>query len=369
MKITYIITKADEIGGAQVHVRDLAVMAKSNGNEVEVICGEKGLLTEQLTLENIKVHIEPLLIRSIAPIKDLKAFVAIRRKLLASQPDVVTLHSSKAGVIGRFAACSAGIPCIFTAHGWAFAEGQPLHRKLVYIVIEKLMAPFAKKIVTVSTQDKELSLKYRVASDEKQVVIHNGVRKSPRCKSENDSAQAGPVKIIMVARFAEQKDQASLLRALATLKQLNWHLDLIGKGETEPTIKSLASDLGLTDKVTFWGEQQDIECRLLSSDIFTLITNWEGYPLSILEAMRSGLPIIASDVGGIREAIENRKNGFLIPHGDQNALCSALKLLILNQETRKAIGLSNRKDFEHRHTLELMYQKTFSVYEDVAHGQ
>ncbi|MEY0243211.1 glycosyltransferase family 4 protein [Providencia rettgeri] len=364
MKIVYIITKADEIGGAQIHVRDLSIAMTQLGHQVTVIVGEIGALTEQLEDSGINYIVEPKLIRNISPLKDIICTIKLRSILKQLSPDIVSLHSSKAGIIGRSALIGTKIPCIFTAHGWAFADGVSKQHKKLYIFIEKLFSKFCNKIVTVSNQDKNLAIKYKVASSAKQIVIHNGMP-DKSFEFSKKSKLSDTIDIICIARFSEQKDHTSLFKALAKITSLNWSLNLVGKGPLESEMKKLAKELQISNKISFLGERHDVSKLLSSSDIFILPSNWEGLPRSIIEAMSFSLPIIASDVGGVSEMV-SPSNGFLIPRGDINEMSSALRILIKNQDIRIRMGNISREIYCRSFNFQQMLDKTHNLYLQVS---
>lgn len=165
----------------------------------------------------------------------------------------------------------------------------------------------------------------------------------------------------MVARFAAQKNQAQLLDACAPLLQ-PYRLQFAGTGPTQPEIERRAELLGLTDRVEFLGDRSDVSAQLRQASIFALATNWEGFPLSILEAMRAGLPVVASDVGGVREAVLDGQNGFLIARHDTAAFTRALGRLLADADLRGRMARNSRRLFEERFTAELMLRKTLSLY-------
>ncbi len=361
MRICYVITRGDEIGGAQVHVRDLAELAQKDGHEVLVIVGEHGLFTQQLQELNIKFKVIDSLQRKISPLKDIRALYSLYLEFKKFDPNVITLHSSKAGILGRLAAKFSKHNTIFTAHGWSFADGIEGRKKKFYIMVEKIFAKCTYKIITVSEQDKNLAIKYNVACDDQQIVIHNGIK--PLTKCFEVMRESEKISLIMVARFSEQKDHETLLRALSNVKDMNWDLNLVGKGKLEYKYKKLVVELGIDKKVNFLGQRNDIAQLLAKSHVFILISHWEGYPLSILEAMRAGLPVIASNVGGNSEAVKNNVNGYLIEKEDIQGLTKSIRTLLESKDLREMFGNNNINEFREKHTVERMYQKTLSVYE------
>jgi len=359
LRILYLITRA-EPGGAQVHVNEL-LRGFGHRFELHLGAGEEGYLTEEAQRLGVKVHFVPSLVQPLNPRKDLRAFWEIRRIIRSLRPSLVHLHSSKAGLLGRLAAGLVGTPAVFTAHGWAFTDGVSWKRKVLAVPSEWLAARLGGRIITVSQNDYDLALRYRVASRRQMTVVHNGIPDVPyRARPE-----AKPVRIVMVARFAPQKDHSLLLRALAGLKDLAWELELIGDGPLLEEVRAEAHRLDLLNRVRFLGARRDVAERLSESQVFVLCSNWEGFPLSILEAMRAGLPVVASDVGGVREAVVDKETGFLVPRGDEVALRERLLQLITDAVLRAKMGRAGRKRFEEKFTVEHMLKKTLEVYETV----
>jgi glycosyltransferase involved in cell wall biosynthesis len=191
MKIVYIITRADEYGGAQVHVRDLSKWMTQHGHEVHVIGGQRGIVSEVIESNGIRFHEAPSLIRHIHPIKDLTSFFEVRKILKNITPDIISCHSSKAGLIGRFAARTIKKKAIFTAHGWAFTEGVSWKKKYIFRVLEWFMAFIGNHIITVSRFDKIIALQYGVTRAKNMTVVHNGMpyRPPPPNAHSNDIPQ------------------------------------------------------------------------------------------------------------------------------------------------------------------------------------
>ena len=362
MRVAYVITRADDIGGAQVHVSDLADHLRRTGHASVVISGRRGPLTERLEARGIE-HIEvPDLVRSIRPLSDLRAVLQIRRALRDWGPDLVSTHSSKAGLLGRIAARSLDIPVLFTAHGWAFTPGTPLVSRTAYRWIERAFAPLAARIITVSRYDAQLAAQAGISADRLRAV-HNGM---PDTDSVGRAELAGDEpRIVMVARFGPQKDHDTLFRALARLTDVPWKLALVGDGEGRPLAEARARELGIADRVEFRGRSDDVGAVLAESQVFALISNWEGFPRSILEAMRAGLPVVASDVGGVSESVEEGRTGLLVPRGDDRTLADRLRKLVDSPSERGALGREARHRFVEEFEFRTMAERTLEVYAEV----
>jgi len=356
-RIFYLITRS-EPGGAQSHVLELL---KGFNDQYELILasGEEGFLLEEARSLGIRIYLIENLQRNLSPGNDYKAYKEIVSVLKESRPDLVHCHSSKAGILGRLAAHSLGIKTVFTAHGWSFAEGTPLSRKLIGLLPERLLAYWTDYIITVSDTDRDLAIRYRISRPEKIITIHNGIADQPLSKVNKDSAK--PVTLIMVARFAAPKYYAQLIDAAATIKA-NFRLRLVGDGPLLEPMKKRAEELNLSDIVEFLGSRDDVDDLLADSDVFILVTDWEGFPISILEAMRAGLPVIACDVGGVHEAITDRTNGRLVPRGEIAGLKLAMQELISDKALRLEMGAQARQRFEQLFTTKIMLKKIEAIY-------
>ena len=359
MKLLYLITRAEH-GGAQTHLHEL-IDGFRGFFEMHLATGEEGFLTAEARRLGATIHIVPNLVQPISLIKDVRAIREIHTLIRQLRPTLVHAHSSKAGFLGRFAARAAGVPAIFTAHGWGFAEGVSWKRKLLASFAERLVARLSSGIITVSETDRDLALRYRIAQQRNMTVIHNGVSDT----SERSHPDAGDVvHIVMVARFAPPKDQALLLRALVG-QEKPFRLSLVGGGPNQTSVQTLAKELGLSGRVNFLGACGDVSRILAGANVFVLTSNWEGLPISILEAMRAGLPVIATDVGGVREAVIDGETGFLVDRGNLVMLRSRLLQLLGDPELRIKMGEAGRKRYLEHFTAERMLEATLQVYKDV----
>lgn len=362
MKILYLITRAD-LGGAQVHLLDLLKGLRSR-IDATVAVGEEGFFTDAVRDLGIEYRIAPDLVQPISLARDSRALTQVVRLIRKLKPNLVHAHTSKAGVIGRLGARIAGVPSIFTAHTWCFAEGTSWKWKLAGIPCERLAARFGSAIINVSEANRRLATRNGISDQRKLLTIHNGITDVPD-RAIPDLPEV-PL-IAMVARCVPQKDQALLLRALAAI-DMPARAIFVGDGETRITLEAESCRLNLRDRVEFVGERRDVEKILAASHIFALPTRWEGFPLSILEAMRAGLPVVASNVGGVAEAVVDSKTGFLFPSGDEDQFRARLRKLIESPTLRYRMGAAGRKRYETEFTLEVMLRKTLAVYQEILYG-
>lgn len=364
LSIAYLITRSDAVGGAHIHVLDLALRAVKDGHRVEVWVGGSGLFIDMLRNKGLQVRSFYSLVRPINPTKDLIALVRCVRELKRFKPDVLHTHSAKAGLIGRVAAWFANVPVIFTAHGWAFTEGIADRSRKFAMIMEKMAAHISDAIICVSEYDRKLALRLKVSDAELLTRIHNGVLDIPEGQRALH-ARKNVVRLVCVARLDAPKRQDILVDALATLNSRNWELELIGDGPLTDSLKAKVKALQLDKQVIFSGLCHDVPERLAMSDISVLISDFEGFPLSILESMRANLPVIASSVGGVSESVVDGVTGFLVPASDSTVLADRLHLLINNASLCKQMGNAGRKLYEREFSFDVMYMRTLDVYKRV----
>jgi glycosyltransferase involved in cell wall biosynthesis len=226
---------------------------------------------------------------------------------------------------------------------------------------ERLAARWCQRLITVSEAGARLAQQYRIAPPAKIVTIHNGI---PDC---SERAKLGPKPtpvITMVARFTEAKDHDVLLRAFACIAP-GPRLRLIGNGPLQESSENLARQLGIQDRVEFLGDREDVASLLATSDVFVLASKFEMFSLSILEAMRAGLPAIASDVGGNREAIVNGETGFLVPSGSATVLAKALSQILDSPDLRLRLGHAARQRFTELFDFAQQERLTRDIYHEV----
>ncbi len=357
--VLFVITRGDSIGGAQIHVRDLAVGVRARGWTVAVAVGTPGVFLDLLRDARIEYLLVPGLARSIDLWTDLKAIWEFRRLLRRRRPSLVACHTAKAGFVGRVAALLNGIPAQYTVHGWQFAEGISALQRAAVLLVEKFLGRFTRAIITVSDFDRRLAFRHRIGGPRRIVTVHNGM---PLLPAPEEFAGGATIRIVMVARFQPQKDHQTLLSALEALEDLPWKLLLVGDGPELDRWKAWVDARGWAARVEFTGLVLDVAPRLITAEIFVLASRWEGFPMSILEAMRAGLPVVASNVGGVAEAVSEGRTGLLVPVGDVAALVEALGRLLADRSLRREMGRLGRERFEAEFTVDRMIGHTERVW-------
>jgi glycosyltransferase involved in cell wall biosynthesis len=358
MKVVQLITGSVSFGGAEAHVRDLTLGLIGLGHTCSVIVGgPDGLLGRQLRAQGVPVFVVPPLQKALDPIRDVDSLFQLTSLLRRLKPDILATHTAKAGFIGRLVAKFIGIPCVFTPHGQSYVNrgnGQVIQHRLL---LERLALRTGATTILVSEAERQLATAHLRMDDRRVTVIHNGIPdRTPSPRNPN-----GPVRLTMVARFDHQKDH-TFLKGLSELVEFDWEVTLAGTGPLLPAVKSLARDCGISSRVHFVGESADVPGLLADSDVFVLISNLEAFPISILEAMRAALPVVATDTGGIREALIDGENGFLVARADSRDVTEKLALLIDSPDLRSRMGRSSRTRFLEKYQWTEMLNKTEALY-------
>ena len=354
-RVAYVITSS-EVGGAQSHVADL-LRALRGRIDATVLAGGDGPLfasaqaagagTVRLSLLDNAMSI----FKAIATLRQLKA--ALRRVA----PDLIHVHSAKAGALGRVAAWMLDVPVVYTVHGFAFKPAAPLLRRAASRFAEWCLAPLTTHLICVADSERTLAAALPVSAA-RVSVIHNGipdvmVRAEP----------GGPMRrIVMVARFATPKRPDIVIRAFARANLDNCELVIAGDGPTRAAMRSLADELA-PGRVSLPGNVDDIAGLLASAQLFVLASDHEGLPVSILEAMRAGLPIVASDLPGIREEFGTTSAGLLVPGNEEAAMAEAFVALAGDPARRGAMSQSARIRWGEAFGVEAMAEATWQVYQ------
>jgi glycosyltransferase involved in cell wall biosynthesis len=356
-KILYVVTRAER-GGAQTQVLEL-LQSTRGYFEAALATGETGFLTDEAQALGVPVFPVKHLAAPFKPLDDLRAFAELSKIIRSYRPDLIHAHSSKAGILARIAARFHRTPCVFTVHGWAFSQGVSFRRKCLALPAEWLAGSLGAAIITASEFDRDLALRYSICNPDRITTILAAKSDDPT----RANPEAGdPPAITMVARFCPQKDHLTLLRALSEVKT-PFRLRLAGDGPMLDRARITAEQLGLMSKTDFLGNCSHIADLLSTTQICALISRYEGLPVSILEAMRAGLPVIATDTGGVSEAVRHNWNGLLVERGDYSQVRAAFETLLQNPAMRAEFGRNSRRAFERNFRVETMIERTFALYE------
>jgi glycosyltransferase involved in cell wall biosynthesis len=352
-----VITLA-EVGGAQSYVASL-LPALADRFDVTVAASGPGPLVDAAAASGARFIPLDHLRRRISPWRDLVALLELVRLLRRERPEIVHANSSKAGILGRVAAYLAGVPIrIFTVHGWAFSAHSGVSSRL-YRWADRLVRPLTTATICVAESERVSGVRAATCDPGRTVVIANAVEvaAAPRAAHEGD-----PPQIVSVGRLQHPKDVATLVRAARGLPAGAFRLALVGEGPDRPRVEEEVDRLALGDHVHLYGERGDVRELLARSDVFVLSSRSEGMPVSVLEAMAAGLPVVASRVGGVPELVVDGVTGILVRPGDEHELGQALGRLIADAGLRRRLGAAGRARAEERFDLEPFWRAHLALY-------
>lgn len=366
-KILHIITLS-EIGGAQ-KVLYLIVKYLKNDFDITVATSAGGELVNWIRDLNVRVYEINELERNISLKNDIISFFKIYKLIRNNKFDVVHCHSWKAGVIGRLAAFLAGTEKIyFTVHGWSKLNSNSKIVKLIYLFIEKVLGYITGRIICVCDRDKQLGISLNIASSDKILTIYNGIEKSIYNGNADIKLELGvPSNSIVIGTVARLAEPKMLIETVDVMKELfckieNLYFIWIGGGPQFNHIKQYIDRSNISDRFLLTGQKEEVHKFLKIFDIYILLSGYEGLPISILEAMNIGLPVIASNVGGICEQVYEDINGYLIEN-DLEGFHDKVLSLIENKEKRTLFGNNSREIFESMYTIDKMMEGYKNLYD------
>ena len=369
-KILYVITKANW-GGAQRYVYDLAVAAQEHGYMVAVAVGEEGILTDRLAAANIRtLHLA--LRQQKTFIGDLVTFgplFSLIRIFRSEQPTIVHVNSAKAGGLGALAARMARVPhIIFTAHGWEFNAPRSTLSKIGIRFFSWLTMLLAHQTIAVSEAIRE-NVRTWPSIDRRITTIHNGIacpRLYPRTEARTRLAPQATAGywIGMISELNPTKRVRDALIAFSSLAsaQPQAVLVVIGDGHERGALEQLVRELHLGDRVVLAGFRADAASLLPAFDLFIHTSSSEALGYVILEAGCAGVPVIATQVGGIPEIIPDATYGILVPPRNPAALAAAIAALMHNPSQATTLGMHLQERVRTAFSKEEMLRETFALY-------
>jgi glycosyltransferase involved in cell wall biosynthesis len=298
--------------------------------------------------------------RAINPWRDVLGLLELVQLLRRARPHILHASSSKAGILGRLAAWLTGVPIrIFTVHGWAFLAGRGASAAL-YRWAERLARPLTTVTVCVAEHERVAGLAAGTCSEATAVVIHNGVRVEaapPRNRPDRRSPR-----IVSVGRLKAPKDAFTLVRALAGLPRGSFEAVVVGDGPDRAALEAEVESLALAPVLELAGERRDVPELLATADIFVLSSRSEGLPMTILEAMAAGLPVVASSVGGVPEVVVDGETGLVVPPGDPASLAAAIERLLADPALRRRLGGAARERVAELCSWDRVVDETLAAY-------
>lgn len=324
---------------------------RAQGHEVVGVCAD-GELVQHVRADGFRVEAMPLT-RSANLTRNWHAGRALRDLFQREKFDIVHVHTPVAAFVGRLAATRAGVPrIVYTAHGFYFHENMPFPRRQAHIAAEWFAGRFTHTLMTQSEEDAATARRLGLCRTGDILAIGNGSdpnmfkpSEDPAARSATRAAIGTPddrTVILMAGRLVAEKGYNEIVTAMRDIDAELWavgaRLSSDHAAGINNTIRAAEADPALRDRIRFLGYRADMADLMRAADIFTLPSYREGMPRSIIEAMLSGLPVVATDVRGSREEVIDGETGLLVPVRDSGALALALQSLVHDAARRRTMG-------------------------------
>ncbi len=356
-------------GGAFGHVARLSGELTRRGHQV-AICGPHESEAELIPGVEV-IYLE--MVQPIAPVRDARALAGLAGVIRTWRPDLIHVHGSKAGTLGRLARFAGpSVPLAFTPHQYAFANyfKRPWVRS-VYRAIERAMAPLTTMVICVCERERQLASE--VGSGDRARVVYNGIEFVPATEPDRRLVplrERGPV-ICAVAELHPRKGLMTLLAAMPRVlaEHPGATLAIAGEGiQREDLVREVAR-LKIAPSVRLLGLVDDVPAVLAGADVFVNAAWAEAFPYSVLEAMAAERPIVATDVGGTREAIEDGVTGRLIEPYDPKRLAAAILDLLADPEAAARLATAAAARVSERFAFPRMVAGTLEAYAELGAAQ
>jgi glycosyltransferase involved in cell wall biosynthesis len=379
LRVLHLITRLI-VGGAQENTIASVERVNPERYESHLWCGpqigSEGSLFQDARGRGEQPRVITNLIREINPLRDLIVVTQLARLMRQERFDIVHTHCSKAGIVGRIAAKVAGVPhIVHTLHGWAFHDRMhPIVRR-TYAASERMMKSWTRPLVSVSNQTTEDGLEARIGSREDYRLIRSGIpldRFRPD-KARGSAARAqlgiseGDVVIGSVGRLAPQKNPMDFVKLAELLLASHANLTFlyVGGGPMRRSVEAATAALRIADRVRLLGVRDDVPDLLRAMDVFVLTSLWEGLPRVVLQALATGVPVLAYDTAGIAEAVVEGKNGHLVPRGAVDEMVGLVERLITDSVARAEMGRAAADDFDSAFSEDGMIRDLETLYDEL----
>jgi glycosyltransferase involved in cell wall biosynthesis len=352
-------------GGTGRHVRELSCALALRGLDVTVVYSPRRDPSYAQSFPAAvrgAIRLIPVdMRREVRPLHDFPALWSIFRAIVRIRPQVVHLHGSKAGALGRMAAAAAGCrSVIYTPHAFAFLDGPGL-ASIAYRWLEARLARLTDHLIAVSPSEERAALRELHLDPAKVTTIPNGVRRPNAARAPSRSPH---LRLGFLGRLERQKDPLSAVRLAAILKRrgASFSLEIGGDGSLAECVRAFAVRLGVADRVHCAGYIHDVESFYARIDALVVPSRYEGLPYAVLDAMARGVPVLGFDVPGVADAVASGRSGRLVPRGDLEALASAVETFADSPAHREALGREAQRAVAARFVFDEQIEQTFALY-------
>ncbi|MEM7130473.1 MAG: glycosyltransferase family 4 protein [Chloroflexota bacterium] len=383
-KVIHIITASSSLKGLMLNQ---LLSLQQAGYEVVAI-SSSGPEVKEVEAAGIRCITIPIK-RDIDPITDVKTFFQLVRVLRRERPEIVHTHLAKASLLGQIAARLAGVPLILnTIHGYHFHELMSAGKRRFYIELEKFSTLFSDLVLSQNQEDIQSAIDEGICAPEKLLHIGNGIDLTRFAPEEIplDAVQAKRVELALptdalvvgfVGRLAAKRK--GFLDFLAMSQQVarklpNVYFLVAGetdRGKPDAVDPLVAKSFGINERCRFVGFQPNHTMPVLYAmmDVMVLPSPFEGIPRAVMEASAMGIPVVATDVRGNREATEHGRNGWLVPFGQVDALVEATQTILRNQQKAQRMGQAGVELARERFDERKLFDRIKRIYADLLPGE
>ena len=358
LRICHVITRMI-VGGAQENTLLTIRGHREAGQQCELVTGpspgREGELLKQSVNTGLKVTVFPELVRELSPVKDLKAYFKLKRYFEENKFDVVHTHSSKAGIVGRYAARAAHVPVVVhTVHGQAFHPHEKWYRNFLYLLLERLAARKCDKIYAVAQAMIDQCVAAKVAKREKYQVVYSGMETTRFAEAKRDpelrkrlGIPENARTIVTVARLFPLKGYEFVLPAAKRIieKYPDTHVLVVGDGPMHDELEAKIAEAGLTGHFHFAGlvPPDTVADHLAQGELLWHLSLREGLPRAVVQALACGIPAVGFALDGTPEVLENGVTGFAVTPESVDAVVEATSRLWDDDAFRRKMGEQGKR--------------------------
>ena len=335
-------------GGPATFLNELLAFQAEAYTRVTLLCPA----AQHRLIESGKTEVVPLADARRNPRGLLAMYRSLCKHVSANRYDVIHLHSSFAGAVGRLAPRRLGARVVYCAHGWAHGMDVAASQKLLYAASERLLATRADVIINISQSEQRRAAEVGIPSA-KCKLIYNGVRDAAWTPLE---ARRRARRLLFVGRYDRQKGLDVLLQAMNGLATEGFSLTAIGSPVIgQPSVDHFPRSV----RNLGWQNRAVIQREMAECDLVVVPSRWEGFGLVAIEAMRAGRAVVATNVGGLAEVVVDGETGILCPAASPDALQAAI---VRAAPFARQAGIAGRARYEHLFTAERMFRQTHAAY-------
>jgi glycosyltransferase involved in cell wall biosynthesis len=384
VRVVRVITRLN-VGGPSIQAITLSERLTERGYETLLVHGQLGAGEgdmQYLIPPGTAATFLPALRRPVSPLQDARALAAVVALLRRVRPQIVHTHMAKAGSIGRIAAAiynrttgrRSRAKVVHTYHGHVLDGYFGSATASAFTAAERGLARLTDSIVAISPAiRRELVMEYRIGRAEQYSVIPLGFDLRALTAIDDSDRQSarvelgiarGTVVVTTVGRLTAIKQHSLFLEAAALVAHAdpNALFLIVGDGELRDALETQARTLGIADRVRFLGWRRDLAVIYAATDVFLLTSRNEGTPVAVIESLAAGVPVVSTDVGGIRDVLTGDDVGLVAPFGDAPALADHVLALAGDGARRRRIGAAGRRSVAVRYSLDRLVDDVDALY-------